>query len=298
MNLKLRTAFDLAAAARDAGKRGRIELKPIGARTSFEVALYSILLKVLSVYTSAKPALMEGARADRSALTQDAFGISDIVSALRGSFAQAIALADNPLRNLFQGEAARHDTRWIEQINSVIGVDLKAVVTSDQVQTPITLATRRNVALIKGLTDEVAAKIEVAITDLVTRGASTKEIAAKLTEIGGFGKNRAKLIAITEANKFNGELNQIRQTQAGVSRYTWSTVRDKRVRPKHRAREGQTFRWDTPPSGGHPGSEPRCRCIARPVLDLDEPAVRKSERKRARIEGRRAVENALAGFAP
>ncbi len=298
MNLKLRTAFDLAAAARDAGKRGRIELKPIGARLSFEVALYRILLKVLRVYEEAKPALMEGARADRSTLTQDAFGLSDIVSALRNSFSQAIGLAENPLRNLFQGEAARHDSRWIEQVNSVIGVDLKAVVTSQQAEAPITLATRRNVALIKGLTDEVAAKIEVAITDLVTRGASTKEIAAKLTEISGFGKKRAQLIAITEANKFNGELNAIRQTQAGVTRYTWSTVRDKRVRPKHAAREGQTFRWDTPPSGGHPGSEPRCRCIARAILDLDEDTARKSERKRARTEGRRAVERALMSFAP
>lgn len=298
MNLKLRTAFDLAAVARDAGKRGRIEMKPIGARLPFEVALYRIILGVLQVYEKAKPALIEGARADRSALTMDAFGISDIVSALRGSFSQAIALADNPLRDLFRGEGARHDSRWIEQINSVIGVDLKAVVTSEQIQPSIDLATRRNVALIKGLTDEVAAKIEVAITDLVSRGASTKEIAAKLTEIGGFGKKRAQLIAITEANKFNGELNQIRQTQAGVSRYTWSTVRDKRVRPSHRAREGQVYRWDTPPAGGPPGSEPRCRCIARAVLDLDEPDVRKSERKRARREGRRAVENALMGFAP
>lgn len=298
MNLKLRTAFDLAAVARDAGKRGRIEMKPIGARLSFEVALYRIILGVLQVYEKAKPALIEGARADRSALTMDAFGISDIVSALRGSFSQAIALADNPLRDLFRGEGARHDSRWIEQVNSVIGVDLKAVVTSEQIQPSIDLATRRNVALIKGLTDEVAAKIEVAITDLVSRGASTKEIAAKLTEIGGFGKKRAQLIAITEANKFNGELNQIRQTQAGVSRYTWSTVRDKRVRPSHRAREGQVYRWDTPPAGGPPGSEPRCRCIARAVLDLDEPDVRKSERKRARREGRRAVENALMGFAP
>ncbi|GJE77266.1 phage head morphogenesis protein [Methylorubrum suomiense] len=298
MNLKLRTAFDLAAVARDAGKRGRIEMKPIGARLSFEVALYRIILRVLAVYEKAKPALIEGARADRSTLTMDAFGISDIVSALRGSFSQAIALADNPLRDLFRGEGARHDSRWIEQVNSVIGVDLNAVVTSEQVQPAIDLATRRNVALIKGLTDEVAARIEVAITDLVSRGASTKEIAARLTEIGGFGRRRAQLIAVTEANKFNGELNRIRQTQAGISRYTWSTVRDNRVRPKHRAREGQTYRWDTPPQGGPPGSEPRCRCVARAVLDFDEPAIRRSERRRASTQGRRAVEAALTGFTP
>lgn len=298
MNLKLRIAFDLAAAARDAGKRGRIELKPIGARLAFEVALYRILMGVLSVANSAKPALMEGARADRTLLTQDAFGLSDIVSALRGSFAQAIALAENPLRNLFQGEAARHDAKWIEQVNSVIGVDLKAVVNSEQVATPITLATRKSVALIKGVTDEVAKKIEVEITDLVSRGASTREIAAKLTEIGGFGKKRAQLIAVDQAHSFNANLNEIRQTQAGVNRYSWSTVRDRRVRPLHRAREGQVYRWDSPPSDGHPGQPIRCRCIARAILDLDEPAVRKSERRRARVEGRRAVENALMSFAP
>lgn len=294
MKLKLRQAFDLAAIARDQGKAGRVEFQPVATRMWFETELYRIVNRaVLAPYTAAKGEILEAAKATRSTLTQDAFSLSEVVSALRDSFTQAARFAESPMRSLFEGEARRHDEKWIDQVNRVIGIDLKAVVSSRQIAPAIDLAVQGNVALIKGLSDDVAKRVETTIIDLVTRGASTKEMAKALTDIGGFTKNRAQLIAITEANKFNGQLNRIRQEQAGVTRYTWSTVRDKRVRPSHRAREGQTYRWDAPPAGGHPGSEPRCRCVARAVLDLDEGKFRRAERNRAGREGLRAVEAAL-----
>ena len=42
---------------------------------------------------------------------------------------------------------------------------------------------------------------------------------------------------------------------------------DERVRPTDRAIEGQVFRWDTPPTTGHPSDEVNCRCIAEPFLE-------------------------------
>jgi SPP1 gp7 family putative phage head morphogenesis protein len=294
VKLKLSQAFDLAAIARDQGKKGRVEFQPVATPLWFETALYRAINRaVLAPYTAARQEILEAAKATKATLTQDAFSLSDVMSALRGSFTQAARLSEGPMRSLFEGEARRHDEKWIDQVNRVIGIDLKAVVSSRQIAPAIDLAVQGNVALIKGLSDDVAKRVETTIIDLVTRGASTKEISKALTDIGGFTKGRAQLIAITEANKFNGQLNRIRQEQAGVTRYTWSTARDNRVRPSHRAREGQTYRWDTPPAGGPPGSEPRCRCIARAVLDLDEGKFRRSERQRAGREGLRAVEAAL-----
>ena len=292
--MTLTARFDLAALARAQGKSGTVVFKPIAPRLWFETELYRIITGVLRAVDAHRPELIAAAAAGRSQLTRDAFSFSDIVGALRTAFGQATQLSRGKIESLFQREGRRHDERWIDHVNRVIGVDLKAVVTSADIAPTIELATQANVALIKGLTDEVAKRIETTILDLMSRGASNKEIARTLTEIGGFAKARAKLIAVDQAGKFNSALNELRyRRQAGIEEYDWSTVRDRRVRPAHRAREGQRFRWDSPPSDGHPGQPVRCRCIARAVLNLDPEKPDRSQRARARREGTAAVARAL-----
>ncbi len=285
--------FDLSALARAKGKTGRIEFRPIAIRLAFEESLYREFLKLIRAYEKAKPEILQTAAMEKAALTRDAWGLSDIVAALRGSMAQVVSFSRRPMQSLFEGEARRHDETWMQQVNRVIGVDLEAVVRSDDIKPRIDLAVQKNVALIQGLSDEIAKRIESQVIDLVSRGASNKEIAKTLGEIGGFAKGRAKLIAVDQAGSFNSALNQMRQEQAGVTRYTWSTVRDNRVRPEHRAREGKVYRWDTPPAGGAPGQAVRCRCVARAILDLDEAKYRRAERNRARQQGTAAVAAAL-----
>lgn len=46
--------------------------------------------------------------------------------------------------------------------------------------------------------------------------------------------------------------------------YVWGSIGDDRVRSHHAARHGQVFSWAEPPPGGHPGTEPNCRCWAEP----------------------------------
>jgi SPP1 gp7 family putative phage head morphogenesis protein len=283
--------FDLAALAKARGiRRKAIVFRPNAPRMSFEIALYTIIVRALAPLQNQRSNLIETAAAMRSTLTQDAFTLSSIMSALRSSFSQAVELSRSPVDSLFAREARRHDEKWMDQVNRVIGIDLAAVVRSADIAPIVSLTTQTNVALIKGLTDEVAKRVETTIIDLVSRGASNNEIAKALTDITGFSKSRAKLIAIDQASSFNASLNETRQTQAGVTSYIWSTSRDKRVRPLHKAREGQRYRWDSPPSDGHPGRPVRCRCVARAVLDLEDAPKKPS---RASREGLRAVSSAL-----
>jgi len=44
-------------------------------------------------------------------------------------------------------------------------------------------------------------------------------------------------------------------------------MRDHLVRAMHRVREMKIFNWNKPPSDGHPGEPPGCRCIGYPKLD-------------------------------
>ncbi|MGB3338545.1 MAG: phage minor head protein [Devosia sp.] len=46
--------------------------------------------------------------------------------------------------------------------------------------------------------------------------------------------------------------------------YVWHTTGDDRVRSAHAARDDRVFRWTHQPIGGHPGTEPNCRCWATP----------------------------------
>lgn len=67
--------------------------------------------------------------------------------------------------------------------------------------------------------------------------------------------------------KINSNINKQRQLDLGVESYTWQTAKDERVRTDHRHKQGKNFRWDEPPSGGHPGEPIGCRCVALPNYD-------------------------------
>jgi SPP1 gp7 family putative phage head morphogenesis protein len=64
----------------------------------------------------------------------------------------------------------------------------------------------------------------------------------------------------------------VRQTQAGISEYEWSTSGDERVRSSHDELDGTRQSWDDPPvtnddgDTNHPGEDYQCRCVAIPVL--------------------------------
>jgi len=98
-------------------------------------------------------------------------------------------------------------------------------------------------------------------------GLRVEELAAKLKERGDVSESRAELIARDQTLKLNGALTEIRQTNAGIASYVWSTSLDERVREEHAALEGQTFAWSSPPEPGHPGQDYQCRCIAVPVIE-------------------------------
>lgn len=60
------------------------------------------------------------------------------------------------------------------------------------------------------------------------------------------------------------------QREIGVTHYRWRFVNTKRG-CRHAEREGKTYSWDEPPTGGHPGAEAGCACSAEAVLpDLDD----------------------------
>lgn len=124
-----------------------------------------------------------------------------------------------------------------------------------------------NVALINGLSDDTLKQIEGLVLRGFRGGERSNSIADKIQGRLGVAESRARLIAVDQINKLNGDLTRNRQINLGFERYIWRTSRDEVVRPEHREREGRVFSWDDPPPDGHPGQPIRCRCHAEPVFD-------------------------------
>ena len=68
------------------------------------------------------------------------------------------------------------------------------------------------------------------------------------------------------AERIDRRLEHRRQRTEGVTHYIWHTEGDDRVRPDHAANDGKIFRWDDPPSTGHPGDDFNCRCRGEPIM--------------------------------
>ena len=136
---------------------------------------------------------------------------------------------------------------------------------------------RENLDLIGSLEAETLRKLRDELTRLISDGVPEEEIEERLiaflqkqTEVE---TNRAVLIGSDQVGKLNGRLMEYWQRSAGIEEYRWQTMMDDRVRPLHADRQGLIFRWDKPPSDGHPGMAVRCRCVADPVIDLDDYGV-------------------------
>lgn len=131
-----------------------------------------------------------------------------------------------------------------------------------------------NIGLIENAAREYAADVREVFDDPANFGLTVKELQDKLVERGSVSESRAELIARDQTLKFNAGINRIRQVNAGIERYVWSTSHDERVRPEHAELDGQVFSWSSPPQleNGplHPGQDYNCRCVALPLLEEEE----------------------------
>lgn len=132
-----------------------------------------------------------------------------------------------------------------------------------------TLWAQENVKLIKSVESQYFERISNIMSNAVRNGTMTDDIADAITDQTGISERRAQLIARDQIGTLNGQLTKQRQTNVGISQYIWRTSEDRRVRPRHRARDGETFSWDNQPDDGHPGIPISCRCVALPIIDTD-----------------------------
>src|SRR3989344_42655 len=170
--------------------------------------------------------------------------VDDVFSSIRSAWFSEEPAITSRLKPFLFSVAQRHRRWWVGLIAKRTGKTIEGI--DPLLQEPwlaeeLNSRLKSNVRLIKNIGETTALQIDE-------------------TEY------RAKLIAQDQIAKHAASLNQIRQQEAGIDKYEWSTSLDKRVRPLHQAREGKVFNWSDPPPDGHPGQPVRCRCTAIPII--------------------------------
>jgi SPP1 gp7 family putative phage head morphogenesis protein len=155
-------------------------------------------------------------------------------------------------------------TQFVKVIHSSLAVN--PIIQEPWLEPQMKAFQAQNTDLITKLSTDQRDRVQQTLYRNLSSGNGIERIKEDLDKDESIGKNRAKLIARDQTNKFNGQLTQLRQKEVGINSYIWTTSRDERVRPAHRALDGEVFSWSKPSPEGHPGEPIQCRCIAQPVI--------------------------------
>lgn len=260
-----------------AAKRRRPKVPP-PAPPSGAIVAHTKLLRELSAEMDA--AILDALRAEGIVRADAADGDPPFTRAQGRSAASRAAAAVRRvlrgksfvarLQEISSATAAASREAWARQLKASLGVDLP---TAEPDLGPVMSAFRdENVALIRSLAADKVTRVR-AILDDAGAGTRVEEVAKSIRDMGEVTRSRAELIARDQVLKLNAEVTQRRHEAAGITEFVWSTSRDERVRPDHKALEGGRYRYDDPPvvdrrrgTRGLPGVHFQCRCVAIPVI--------------------------------
>ena len=184
---------------------------------------------------------------------------------------------------LIEAQIARvegyHRQRLIQTFRSALGVDVRMFLTRPAVAAFMAERIGENVDLVKtipprfheGLKQRVGEGFREAPFDQQRLRTMLRD------EYQSSGYNLRRLTR-DQTNKQVGGLSRLRHGQLGITRFTWRSSQDERVRSTHAGYDGVTYEWAKAPEGG-PGAPIQCRCTAEPALgkaDLDRLGARAS----------------------
>jgi SPP1 gp7 family putative phage head morphogenesis protein len=172
---------------------------------------------------------------------------------------------------------------WRQMESSVSGLDFVSVPADMTPEISATLAKEftQNLELeIKNFLSHEIPELRAQVEANALSGARPDRLAKIIGDRYGVTKRKAAFLAEQESSLYVSKFREERYRSIGSMRYVWSTSHDERVRADHRGLNGKTFAWDSPPvsnrkSGArnHPGEDFRCRCVAIPVLEIEELAA-------------------------
>ena len=175
-------------------------------------------------------------------------------------------------------QAAAASTRGRE-IYELMRKELVGTLTGARMGSIVT----QNSALIKTVPSNVAKRLSNFAKEMALKGERPEVTAQRMRGMASHLTNvEITRIARTETAKAQSSLLEARCAEVGVTMYQWYTCKDGSVRKSHQLMQGVYCLWSDPPdpealagekSGGHPyhpGGIYNCRCIALPVVAVQD----------------------------
>lgn len=184
----------------------------------------------------------------------------------------ADTINDQQLANAVVGAASKaQKARFERMLANTLGVDVLQIIGDEGIDQVFKTAVFENAGLIRDISKKQISQVQRAVFDnFAGRKLKGGTLSQEIQRVAKVTKSRADLIARDQSQKLNSAFNRARQEANGIEEYIWKTVGDSRVRDLHAARNGKKFRWDSPPSDGHPGEPVNCRCVAKAVINHDK----------------------------
>lgn len=144
---------------------------------------------------------------------------------------------------------------------------------TDYTRAAMKAAVGENVGLIKSIPTEYLAQVSKYTWAAVEGGFDLKTLTDNLDHAYHIGRNRAKLIAVDQANKVHSVMEQARRKELGIKKAIWRhSAAAKEPRKSHVAANGKMFDIDKGMliDGEYilPGQKIRCGCTSRAIIEF------------------------------
>ena len=201
----------------------------------------------------------------------------------------SLALEEMRLREQIEKYARMVQNRsakeWIASVRAAFGVELiPPSYEGDSYEQVIQQWIAKNLAYLEGMPLEMLLSIEAVIGSAYRERMDPDLLELKLQKQLNAMRVRAEYMARDGVASLNAGLMKMYQTEAGVNRYVWKSMRDANVRDCHSEFDGHIYSWDNPPEDWYytksmgrvytgecfnPGEAYGCRCCAVPVFERD-----------------------------
>lgn len=259
----------LRAMPRGPRRRPPASTWPGGVELEFANALVGLVRRTredLEPLVAELPDILDGSREDDQRRDAGKAGRVRLIAARARELAAQRAERDvESLARMFGLKMDSHLRRQLNaRVKAVFGTEVPLADASRILQAWVGEA----VSLIHDLPRAYITRIEQGVVRALAGGVRAAAFAKELEEELGIARKRARLIARDQLGKLQAQVSRLRNTELGSETFIWSTMRDERVRPTHRALNGRRFSWATgAPGEGLPGQPIRCRCLAEPDFD-------------------------------
>ena len=249
---------------------------------NFERDYYRVLRAVVrrlkSATNSNMPMLAYSLRQDDDSTVTDAF-VQAILAELLKSMTVEEAISE--LELILAGVSSVVDANVIRAFAEAVSVD---VVLNDSALLDTVKAEwkAQQSRLVDSIVNTYIEKLQIIVSNAVQRGTAMSEVKEEIKVLLNTTDKRAKFIARNEVGNLNGIITMRRQVDCGIGVYQWSSSHDERVRPSHAEMDGKYFYWNSDKVGEingikvypapkyHPCMDYNCRCVALPVIDLEQ----------------------------